>query len=347
MNRFLENRDEHFDNCRAFLVIAMIIAHTFQMYYRCIYNHHITYFVPIEFVFLSGFTLSAINAPKMINQSSSINIAIFKRAIKIIALFFICNLFIISLTNEWTLLFSTHNNNFFELIIAILTGADRESYSFEVLIPIGFTMLLSIVILSIYRTTVHLLLLLMALFTIHILSKWTGWATSYGASMLLIGCIGSTMGILCTYLNWDKFIQLFTTRKYLIVLAHLFIVAYVATASLIQGNTTGQFFYYHLIPSIILLLAVYILSVSYHLENKPIIGILQQTLSKYLLFAYLFHIAIIRLTLLFIPSKIFSVWETMIIALLLFLFTVSSCYVLDILVSRMAFVRKSYSFIFK
>jgi len=346
MSRILEKRDDHFDLCRAVLVVAMVVAHAFQCYYANDYNRNVTFFVLNGFVFLAGFTITAVNAHRMATQNYETSIGIIQRGAKIIVLFLIINFFIASINVSWTTLLSRHSNSIVEFIGTIFLGTDQRTFAFDILVPIGLTLILSVIILNCFKKLAHILILLTMLFTLHILSKWMGILNSYGFSMLLVGCIGSTMGLLTTFLNWDVFIQQITRRNYVFILGYLFIAAYF-TLSVFIGQSAYRYSYYHLIPTIILLLFGYIMSYRYHLDQYPIVKFLQQTMSKHMLFAYMFHIGILRASLLLLHKDGYSLWETSLLATAVLLITILSCHALNLLMLRSSLVRETYAFIFR
>lgn len=346
MTRIFEQRDDHFDLCSVFLVVTMIISHSFQVFYVNDYNRNITYYCPIGFVFLAGFISSAINASKMRKQVRSTIQAIITRAAKIFTLFLIPNFFLTLYNISMPLATSQPINNVSQFIVAIFLGTEQKTYAFDILIPIGLTMLLSVLILVLLKKPLYLLVLLVVLLIIHVFSKWIYITSSYGVSLILIGCVGNILGTLSTFLDWNKFIKWINDRRYIIMSGYLFLAAFfILIAFGIKGHS--KYFYYQFIPTVILLFAVYCTSYRYQLEKYRIIRILQKTYSKHMLFSYMFHIILLRVSLLKLQNDSYSFTATVLLAMLMLVITVIACHVLNIFMGRSPLVNKTYSLIFK
>lgn len=145
-SRVVVERNLALDFAKGALVLCMIAYHTIN-YFRYDPNllRHL-HFLPPSFIFLAGFLVTHVYLSKIRCGDSRVPGRLFIRGLKTVALFLVLNLLVQSLVS------SSYNRNFgIEAFIGrldiVLLGGEVRAAVFGVLLPIGYVLLLSAVVL--------------------------------------------------------------------------------------------------------------------------------------------------------------------------------------------------------
>ncbi len=338
--RFLGQRDFDFDTAKSFLVVSMIFAHGFQWFWTLHYNRNLTYYVIFGFVFLSGLTVGSIYLEKLLAHPIQYSWAVVSRGLKLLGLFLLANALIIPLRADR--LTQALNLRPTQLLVAVLRGDHRGILSFVILVSIGFTFLFCIALLCWRKRPLDLLLLglgIGALWAIQL----TGDFDFYVPTMTIVGLVGVLLAKLLISLNWER--TKTTLLKWLIALW----VGYAAyQATLLVSNEGASYEVGHYLNvTVVLLSAVYLTSYRFGLTNYRLVGLLNRTLAKHMLFAYLFHLLFLNVLAIFIRRGNFNFYEATAICLFTLTVTVLSALSVDVLTKRYETLNTVYSLGFR
>ena len=339
-----QSRDEHYDTAKSFLVIAMIVRHVFDNLYQPSYNPNYSIFVLIGFVFLAGVTVSAVNYQRIVHSRPETIRRLLKRSLKLLFIYGLCNLTILSVFKnraEYVL-----NLNPWELMWAILPGTHKHVFGFDVLVPIAVTIGLSLVIMAYGRTVrFYAALAVLSLTTLFIFQSYR-ILDYYGIMLVLVGIFGCCTGSIAELFEENAFLKqrLSASRLlYGLVLGVMFYLLYLVSLS----KSLPVRFYNHVIPTAVLLFAVYMLSYSLSLNKMTVFRVFNQTLARYMLFAYLFHIFVNTFFIRILGKQRLDVVNSMLMAMALLLITMAACKVVDLFTSKSIILKRTYSLVFK
>jgi len=342
-SRFLESRDKDFDTSRAFLVLSMILAHVFESFYAPNFNRHYILFIGKGFVFLAGFTAGAIYAERFAEAPFIYFKKFFKSAVKLIFIFLICNIGIMLIRSDRQSSFAQHPTA--HLVKSLLLGLDQSLFGFDILVPISITIFLSCFILSLRARAWTLPVIVLLLVSIWFSEKFASFDLR-GMQFTLVGLIGTLTGKWISSLNWYVVMERFSASgKNIWVI--VFILFYYALLVLFTNKYTRIAFSPHVLPTVALLYAVYV--ISRRLDLTKVVGcqIITMFLSRYMLFAYLFHIALINFLFLIIPRKGLAFIPTCGVAIFVLGLTLVCSYLLDYSNKQFLFSRRLYDLAFK
>jgi len=341
--KLLESHDDNFDVCRSFLIVSMVITHTFEMFYLPDYNRRLTYYVTIGFVLLSGFTVGALYSERtQINPQKSFK-KLTGRGYKLLLLYVIFNFLILFISqSRFNILIKL---NVFDIVISVFLGTNRDLFGFDILVPIAMTSFFSWFLLKVLNNRICFVFLF-----VFLLAPWFSGTVKFlhyfGVIFLLIGLIGCLMGKLLSSVDWDRALKKFPISSATIICG-IFILFYYAAIILFSKKSETVIVHNHLIPTIIMLFFVYILSYDFQLSEKLLIKIPTIILSKHILFAYLFHILVINILFFFIRKDSLSFFGTSVLALFVLFFTIATCYFVDFLNLKSVILARIYSSLFK
>jgi len=336
--RFLEKRDDDFDIVKSFLVVSMIIAHSFQVFYIPIYNKHLTYYVLVGFVFLSGLTIGSVYQEKFLTKPGVYGWVIISRALKLLGIFIFANAIIMLLAPNTIL--QSRELGLTDLLVSALLRDGGARFSFAVLIAIGFTFVGSVALLSWRRHLVDFLcwgLMISALWVIEIM----GILDFYTVKMTIVGLIGVSSGKMLSSVNWGKIRS--TLSKWYFAAWACYITY---QASLIAFDETWRLNMGHYINvTIFLLLAVYLTSYRIGLSNYGAAKLLNKTLAKHMLFAYLFHLIFLRFFAKFIQRGNFPF--AFVVSLITLTITILVALSINTLTGKYKALNRTYSLVFR
>jgi len=340
-DRFLQSHDFDFDICRAFLVVSMMITHVFELFYASDYDRNFHAFATIGFIFLVGLTRSVLYGQKVQKEPRKYFVRFMRPALKLIVLFVVCNAAIILLLDER---FSIINElSLEELMIQLLLGEKQHIYSFQILIPIAVTMFLSWFVLTQRPSRRDLPAAALLLVVFYFLERFKV-CNLVGVHFALVGLIGTFVGQWISQLSWNKALSKISAIG-IPVMAVIFILAYYVAMAMFKDG--GVLFSIHVIPTIVILFFVYLLSIKLNLGQQRGVMIFAEILSAYMLFAYLFHIALINALFLVIPKDGLDFLSTVLVFFFVLGLTVACCFLLKYSTKKWSSCLRIYSIIFK
>lgn len=341
--KLLLTHDANFDVCRTFLVVSMVFSHVFEMFFLPDYNRHLTYYVTIGFVFLSGFAIGVLYSERIrINPQKYLK-RLTTRACKLFIMFVICNLVILLILKHRLDIF--YQLSILEISTSVLLGTNQSLFGFDILIPIALTSLFSWLLLKVQGGRVSLVLIFLFFVSLSFMET-LNLLNYYGIKFMFVGLIGCLLGKLISDLDWSHALKT-VVRSTGAIIGGIAVLSYYAILLFFSNKGSPINVYYHLIPSIAILFFVYMLSYDVRLGEWLVIKILNKTLGRYMLFAYLFHILVINSLFIFIPKDSLCLLGTSVLALLVLSFTIATCYLLDLLNLKSAVFAKTYSTFFK
>lgn len=342
--KFLQHRDDHFDLCRSSLVICMVITHIFQNFYIYGYTHHVPIINLIGFVFLSGITVAAVYSEKLVIAPKKMSRQLTARAGKLLLIFLVCNLIVILVMPERIVELS--KLGFWGLILAIILGTHQSYIAFDVLVPIAVTFFISIFLMRVIRrNTISLILLILFMIMIWIL-EWLDVFNYYGVKLTIVGIIGCLTGISVRFLDWSRAAERLSKKYSAIIIVGAIIIVYYFFPIFFTKINLAKFSY-HLLPTGLIMFFIYMGSYELNLNKWSIIKNINNTLAKYMLFAYLFHILVINIITVFLEENSLDFIKAIGLGLILLTFTILVCYILDFVNAKSALSKRVYNAIFK
>lgn len=342
-DRFLESRDENFDTSRAFLVISMILTHSFEMFYTPDYNRQFTDFVTVGFVFLVGFTTGTIYAKTVAEAPRKYFKKFAKRSAKLLGIFLVCNVVIFLLLPDRLSMLAVRSPA--SVMMSILLGLDQRIFGFDILIPIAITIFLSWFILSArsHRWTLPVAALLYVLFGFFERSATFNY---FGIKFTLIGVLGTLTGKWVSGLEWRNAMRRLCASGANIG-AGVFVLLYVPALWLLTEKSGEKIYFIHVLPTVAILYVIYLISMKLKFSSVVVFRVCFEPFSQYMLFAYLFHIAAINLLFLAIPRDGLDWTPTFLVFLAVMSCTVAACHFLKYLNNRWSFSQRMYNLAFK
>ena len=316
----------------------MIIAHSIQHSYYHFYNKHLTYFVLIGFVFLSGITLGSIYREKYLKAPSICMRAIYSRAAKLLAIFIFANV-VIMLINPNSIL----NNRVLEvkdIIFSAITRDGETRFSFSVLIAISFTFIASTVFLSWKSLFLDILLIALG-----VLLLWTieiyDYINYYTIKMTIVGILGILLGKILNSIDFTKIKNIFVKMPIAFWVCYI-IYQVVLIAIYRQWELKVS---HYVIITLFLLLAVYFTSFRYGLSKNRFVQILNSALANHMLFAYLFHLSVLKI----FSSHIrgIDMEYSITLGILNVIITILGGLIINKLIALHIVFKRTYNFVFK
>ena len=343
--KFLESKDLDFDVTRAFLVLSMVTAHVFEMFYAPDFNRHYVYYILVGFVLLSGFTVSVRYGEKVITDPMKYLSTYLQRFLKIFGLFLICNLCIMGL---FPARFQPLTNlGFLSIISAIILGSRQAIFGFDVLIPIAFTILLSWFLLVIRSSKWAIPAVIVFLTLLLFVEKFNvAVLNSYGIKLTFAGLIGTILGKVVGGLDWGNLTRKLQKSLALILLAAGLFLYYFGLAVLTKKGSL-MILSIHVIPSIVILLFIYLASKRAGFGSITPVQMISSLLSKHMLFAYLFHILVINILFSVIDEDSLDFFSSLLLSAGVLSATIAMCHAIEIVNKRSLFAFRAYSIFFK
>jgi hypothetical protein len=273
-------RIEALDFTKGILVIFMVIYHSLN-YHGIFPNRYIPFVAP-AFIMLAGFIITQIYFPKYGRDINGARIRLAVRSIKLLLIFTILNL---AGRMVWPLY---HQGISFELedyfgnwIDIYLIGSPRTA-AFEVLLPISYTLIISILIPRFKSITAYFIIICaITIFSASILMEYYR-STVYTINLISAGIIGMAIGLLPLPLtnafarSWLKFSLLFVLYG-------------------ICAFFCGHYYYTQIISTIIALLVFY--SIGKMINLKNIFPKQLALLGQYSLLSYIIQIVYLKIIL--------------------------------------------------
>ena len=343
--KFLKSYDDNFSACRSFLVCSMVITHVFEQFYIPDYNRNLTYFVTIGFVFLSGLAVGALY-PERIQKSPWGSLKkLSERAIKLLILFAVCNFIVFLLLPHRLMGFV--QDSILKIILSCFLGDNTNLFAFDILIPIAVSTFCSFFLLRVVGNRWNLAFLIFLFLLLVLTGKNEHILNYFGIKLLIIGLLGCLTGKELINLSWNRIVGNISSSHAIMSCAIVAIALNYLLISHFAPKGSPVIFHYQLIATFILLSSVYILSCYFQLPKTLLLRILDKTLAKHMLFAYLYHILVINCLFLIIRRDSLNFFLSSLLSFFLLSSTIALCYSIEIISKKSAIVSRIYSSIFK
>jgi hypothetical protein len=342
--RFLQSHDDDFDVCRAFLVSAMVIAHGYEQFYAPGYNHNFSDFVPVGFVFLAGLTTSVLYAERVRGEPRRYFVKFMRPASKLLALFILCNLGIMLFFPVRTAAIAGMPAA--KVAISMLIGSNQLVFGFDILVPIAATIFFSWFLLSSPLNGLWSMAIAALLLAGMVASERLSILDYFGVKFTLIGLMGILTAKRISELSWDRVLARVSAPMAVNLLGAAVFIYFVGVGLFTKRAEGYLKFAVHVLPTSVLLLFMYGLSIQRGIGRLRSVKVVAGILSRYMLFAYLFHIAVINVLFLVIPKEGLDAFSTGVVSLLLLSFTVACCHLVAYLTKKWSFFQKAYNFVF-
>lgn len=186
------SRNGPLDFIKGFLVLGMIVFHSIN-YFAFDLSPLLLYikFVSGGFIFISGYVVATFYAAKWAADPLRSAVRLWIRGFKLVALFTVINLSIslLSIRNFNTVQFGLEQ--FVDRAFDIYVIGSGKYVAFEILLPIGYLLLLSPIILWLQRWRTLLLGALVLIFALTLFLRWH----LNNFALLLVGASGMLMGL--------------------------------------------------------------------------------------------------------------------------------------------------------
>ena len=340
MERFLDAHDENFDVCRSFLAISMIVTHVFEMFLINDYNRSLTYFVTVGFVYISGLTIGAIYSQRFYEYPYKTIKKMVSRFLKLVFIYVFLNA-LVMVVMPWRFK-EIYYWKIEKIIISVALGHANRMFGYDILIPIAFTSLFSCLTFFRYKLIYDAFFIVSSFVLMYTLNTCYKY-NDYGVILLIIGLIGSLMGKLLKKFELNYICYILKNKLIVFVLLILCIYYYYLIVVVWEKCVR---IWYHFLPTIILLITIYSISIKI---NPLIIKInkINSILSSNLLFIYIYHIAIINCLFYVIRKDSLTFIKTVNLSLALLVFVTLSCFLIDYLCKKSPFFKSLYIYIFR
>lgn len=343
--KIFQNRDMDFDFCRSFLIVSMIFTHIFEFYYLPDYNRNLTYYVTLGFVFISGFAQGAqsSSSDSFGLDTSLLFKKVFKRSMKLILLYSICNFGIIVMDQSRFDLIK--NCNPITIAIFALSGDADDIFSFDILPAISLTAIFSWFIISVtkHMKSNVILISIIPFFLLYAIESFFG-PKLFTIKMSMVGLSGILLGKAASQINWLYFTQFLSFWK-ITIFTGILSALYFSSVYFLFIPLSPILIWRHFFPTIILMLFIYMLSYDIRLKEYQWVLFLNATVGKYMLFTYILHIGVIRFSNLFIERNL-GLLECVVLSFFLLAIMLMLCYLTNIFRQKHIVIDRLYNFLF-
>lgn len=182
------------DFTKGILIISMVIYHTLNSHR--VFPHQFMAFLPASFIMITGFIITQIYFPKYGLDIKGLRTRLAVRSLKLLLIFTVLNLVTLTIWPKYHYGKAFELENFFgEWLEIYLLGRPRM-VAFGVLIPISYTLLLSVVIPRLQSVTPYIIkFCALIIFGACILMENYG-NSIYNIDLISAGVIGMTIGLL-------------------------------------------------------------------------------------------------------------------------------------------------------
>jgi peptidoglycan/LPS O-acetylase OafA/YrhL len=281
MNKVLSNRINHLDFVKGMCVLSMIIHHCINYFDPS--NHFLLKyfrFVTGAFVFLSGFIVSSVYSNKYKNV-----FPVFKRlsirGAKIIFIFMILNTIYLTLT------LPGKDFSFSLIFISVLISGNPDVVVFELLLPIGYFLIITGFLYYILRGNLFLVSLIGNSILLFCVFRYFITIDGYNIRYFSIGYAGLLVGLLPKSIFSNKY---FASIIFLLAFPFYFYLPVIP-------------FYYPNYCIVVIFSFLFLYWIATISDRSKIFFSFISLIGSYTLFSYLFHLTFIRL-LSYILSKL-------------------------------------------
>lgn len=332
MNKMgLSSRDHVIDFTKGFLVITMVAYHTLN-YYLLGYHPLYAYvgYVSLAFIFYSGFMCGTIYFQRFIVNKKAVYRRLTVRGLKLIVLFIIVNVIIHVIPKNYHGL-----SLFFNDILSIFLTGDNRIARFAILLPIGYLLLISSLLINLHKYKYFLYAILV---TILLLASIYKISLSFNIICVLIG-IG---GLLSGLINNELLSKIFCTSMRYTGFALLLLFLFILLPLIIDTRI------YYVMYFLYINVVIYNLHlVGSFLDPSKLITRNIIKFGEYSLFLYLVQIFILQALKRVFDFRISSVtMDHFLIFVFVNILLVGVCYLTDYLKRTFILVNKIYRFVF-
>ena len=321
----------------------MVITHVFEMFYIPDYDRRLTYYVTIGFVFLSGFTVGARYSEKTRANPRESAKKLMSRGYKLLLVYAISNFLVLLIRrSKFDILIESTP---LDIVMSVFLGTNQRLFGFDILVPIALTSIFSWVLLKLFNNWVQLAAIFLFALLLRVFET-ENLLDYYGVKLLVIGLMGCLAGSLLRKLDWQNALGTLL-RYHATLMSGMVVLLYYITMIVFSGGNAPIMVHYHVIPTVVMLLFVYMLSYVFHLGENFLIKLLNMTLAKYMLFAYLFHILLINVLFLWVRHDSLGFMHTLAVGVFVLLMTVAACYFVELTTSKSPICARIYSTGFK
>ena len=321
----MKQRIIEFDFIKGCCVIGMIMHHCFDYFDPT--SSLILYlrFITGSFVFVAGFMFINIYLKNNDNPLyDKISIRMIQRGLKLLFLFILLNaLIFLSFPGK---LSNLNLNSPLENLYTIFVIGRYNLVAFEILIPIAYVMIITGILIGIFKDKIYLIVPLSILLFLYSSFKYFSQESGYNLRFLTIGLLGFSLG----FITFDKFKIL--ADKWVI-----FPILYILYLIFITNYKLNYPVY--LISVLINIIIFYIISRKINLKNFFADKIV--LFGKYPLFSYVFQIAFLQ-----VYAKLFRNNNLLFNFLLTLLATLFSVHIVDFSTKRYSSFNRIYRIFF-
>jgi uncharacterized membrane protein len=193
-NKKAMDRIQEIDFTKGILIIFMVIYHTLNA--QRVFPHQFMAFLPASFIMITGFIITQIYFPKYGLDIAGLRTRLAVRSLKLLLIFTVLNLVAFTIGPKYHYGKTFELENFFGEWLEIYILGRPRMVAFGVLMPISYTLLLSIVIPRIQSVTPYIIkLCALIIFGVCILMENYG-NSIYNIDLISAGFIGMTIGLL-------------------------------------------------------------------------------------------------------------------------------------------------------
>jgi hypothetical protein len=322
-------RIEAVDFTKGILVIFMVIYHSLN-HYR-IFPYRYLPFVPPSFIMITGFIITQIYFPRYNLNINRMRKRLAVRSLKLFFIFSFLNLAALMIWPRYYNGISLDYLDFLEDWVPIYLIGNPQMAAFDILLPISYTLFLSIFIPKLKLATPFIILSsAIGIFVASILIQYLG-NPAYNLGLVGSGFIGMAIGLLP------------------LTLINTFARSWIRIILLLLSYGICSFFYYY-IPSMQTILTIIALGIIYTIGIKVNLKYIFQRqiilLGRYSLLSYIIQIAYLKSIFTLIKKWQVGKPNILIIIFLITLMTYTSILILDYARPRFKYVDKFYKIIF-
>jgi hypothetical protein len=275
------NRNTAIDFVKGFLVISMIVYHSLNYFRQGSFALHYFRYIATGFIGMSGFLITNVIYLKYQADPRRLWLKQLSRGGKLVALFLLLNVLINSLVHRNYTSSEMGIVPFFNHLPTILLKGSSQFAAFEILLPIGYLLIIAPLLLQNPKRIMGLLFCCLLVLVPYCIITENGAYSSYNLFMLTFGFIGILVGLTPT----GVMVNLLTKNKYLVLLAFF---SYLSIAT-VTSPSFGA-----IITGTLSTIAVMFLFAN-RIKEKNVIKMEIVNMGRHSLMLYLVQIAILQL----------------------------------------------------
>lgn len=289
MDKPITRRNNEIDFVKGVLVVGMVIYHSLDYFYFGASMIKYVRFITGAFIFISGFLVSHIYMKKYNMQVNRICSRLFVRGFKLLILFILLNAVLYFFVWEGHGKRGTEMSINYETVKIIFISGTYKIAAFDILIPIGYVLILFGSLILLFRDRIWLYIFLSISLFLYCSVMYYGNQEAYNLRYISIGFFGFSLG----FIDENRLLSL---SKYATVIVSFFLIY------LLGLNWMNQNYPQYVALTILNLMVIYLLGSK--LSSRNIIVRKINLIGQYSLFSYLTQIAFLQLL-----SRAFSSYQ--------------------------------------